>query len=125
MRDACLDAGVNTVGEQGKGKDVAVSTLVTAGSGRRWWRVAMALAWMAVLASAFSMVWARHEARQQFQELQALKRDRDELNIEWNQLRLELGALAAHWRVERLAREQLSMREPEAGEMRWVDDDED
>ncbi|MEO0422054.1 MAG: cell division protein FtsL [Pseudomonadota bacterium] len=111
--------------DRGKGKDVAAPRLSVPLAGQRLWRIAMAVAWAAVLASAFAMVWARHEARQQFQELQALKHDRDELNIEWNQLRLELGALAAHWRVERLAREQLSMREPEADEMRWVDQDED
>ncbi len=89
------------------------------------WRLGMVLAWAAVLASACAMVWARHQARQQFQELQVLQHERDELNLEWSQLRLELGALAAHSRVERLARDRLSMREPETGDMRMADGHED
>ncbi|MEO0973128.1 MAG: cell division protein FtsL [Pseudomonadota bacterium] len=89
------------------------------------WRALLGAAWVSVLVCACAMVWARHEARQQFQALQELQRERDELNIEWSQLRLELGALAAHSRVERLAREQLSMREPVTSEMRIVRDDEE
>ena len=75
------------------------------------------LVWGVLLVSAVAMVWARHDARQRFQQLQALERERDELNIEWRQLRLELGALATHSRVERLARDQLAMREPAPEDM--------
>lgn len=80
----------------------------------------LVLLWCAVLASALGAVWARHEAREQFRELQALKDRRDELDIEWSQLRLELGTLAMHSRVEQLARERLSMRAPAADEMMTV-----
>jgi cell division protein FtsL len=81
-----------------------------------------AVLWFAVLASAMTAVWARHEARERFRELQALERERDELDITWSQLRLELGTLSMHARVEQLAREKLSMRAPDADEMMTVTD---
>lgn len=67
---------------------------------------------LAIVASAVAAVDARHKARQRFIELQALSRDRDELNIEWSQLQIERSTWAAHARVEQLAREKLSMRVP-------------
>ena len=68
-----------------------------------------------MLASAIGAVYARHEARKLFVELQALERTRDELNIDWGRLRIEQGMLATHARVERLASEKLGMHLPEAG----------
>jgi cell division protein FtsL len=75
------------------------------------------ISWCAVLCSAWAAAWARHQAREQFRELQALHRERDELDIEWTQLRLELGTLAMHDRVEAAARKQLAMRAPLPDEM--------
>jgi cell division protein FtsL len=67
---------------------------------------------VAVVGSAVAAVDARHQARQRFIELQALHRDRDELNIEWRQLQIERSTWAAHARVEQLAREKLDMAVP-------------
>lgn len=66
----------------------------------------------AVVGSAVAAVDARHEARQLFIALQAINRDRDELNIEWRQLQIERSTWAAHARVEQLAREKLDMGVP-------------
>ena len=85
--------------------------------------VVLALGWCAVLVSAWAGAWARHEAREQFRVLQALEHERDELDIEWSQLRLELGTLAMHDRVERLARERLTMRAPAPEETLTVTED--
>jgi cell division protein FtsL len=67
---------------------------------------------MALVGSAVAAVDARHQARQLFIGLQALNRDRDELNIEWRQLQIERSTWAAHARVEQLARDKLNMGVP-------------
>jgi cell division protein FtsL len=67
---------------------------------------------LVVLSTAVSVVYARHESRKLFVELQQLEKERDELNVEWGRLQLEQGAWSAHGRVEQIAREKLSMRIP-------------
>lgn len=67
---------------------------------------------LALLGSAVSVVYARHESRKLFVELQGLEKERDELNVEWGRLQLEQGAWSSHGRVEQIAREKLSMRIP-------------
>jgi cell division protein FtsL len=86
-------------------------------------RVLLAGAWLAVLASAVGAVYARHEARKLFVEVQGLERSRDELNLEWGRLRIEQGMLATHARVERLASEKLGMRIPPANDVTIVRDE--
>jgi cell division protein FtsL len=83
------------------------------------------LAWFAVLGSAWAAVWARHAAREQFRVVRALEQERDELDIRWRQLSLELGTLSMHARVEQLARGRLAMRAPAADEMLTVVEDDD
>ena len=89
-----------------------------------WLSIALIGTWFAVLASAIGAVYARHEARKLFVELQALERARDELNIDWGRLRIEQGMLATHARVERLATEKLGMHLPAASDVSVVRDDE-
>jgi cell division protein FtsL len=69
----------------------------------------------AVLASAVAAIWARHEARSLFAEIEALNGQRDELNIDWGRLQIERSTWATHGRVEKLARQQLDMRIPDPG----------
>lgn len=66
----------------------------------------------AVLASALAVVYAKHESRKRYVELQAAWKQRDTMNDDWGRLQLELGAWATHSRVERLARQELSMTLP-------------
>ena len=66
-----------------------------------------------VLASAVSVVYARHDARQLFIELQQLTAERDTLNIDWGRLQIEHSTWASPGRVEQIARERLRMREPD------------
>jgi cell division protein FtsL len=80
----------------------------------------LVFAWLAVLLSAVGAVYARHEARKHFVELQALERTRDELNLEWGRLRIEQGMLATHARVERLASDKLGMHIPAATDVTIV-----
>ena len=88
-----------------------------------WLSIALIGTWFAVLASAIGAVYARHETRKLFVELQALERARDELNIDWGRLRIEQGMLATHARVERLASEKLGMHLPAAGEISVVQEE--
>lgn len=86
----------------------------------RVWRVAVAVLWVAVLGSSLGVVYAKHEARNRFNELQRLTRERDELDIEWGQLQLEQSTWATHGRVERVARDELRMVIPQASDLRIV-----
>ena len=79
--------------------------------------VAAAVLTLAVLGSAVATIYARHEARRQFIELQELVDARDELNIDWGRLQIEHSTLAAHGRIEALARERLEMRLPAPDEV--------
>jgi cell division protein FtsL len=89
-----------------------------------WLRAALVGAWLLLLGSGVAAVYARHEARKLFVELQGLERTRDELNIDWGRLRIEQGMLATHARVERLASEKLGMHMPAAEDVSVVRDDE-
>jgi cell division protein FtsL len=82
--------------------------------------LAIAALWVAVLASSLGVVYAKHEARSRFNELQKLTLQRDELDIEWGQLQLEQSTLATHSRVERMARDDLHMSIPQVNELRIV-----
>jgi cell division protein FtsL len=84
------------------------------------WRILVAVLWVAVLVSALGVVYAKHQARTRFIELQELVTERDELDIEWGQLQLEQSTWATHGRVERMARDELRMIIPQASDLRIV-----
>jgi cell division protein FtsL len=84
------------------------------------WRILIAVLWVAVLGSSLGVVYAKHEARSRFNELQQLTEERDDLDIEWGQLQLEQSTWATHGRVERLARDDLRMVIPQANDLRIV-----
>jgi cell division protein FtsL len=67
------------------------------------------LAAAAVLVSALAQVTAKHQARQLFVELERLKGERDQLQIEWGQLQLEQSTWATHARMESLGRGELAL----------------
>ncbi len=66
-----------------------------------------------VLASSLGVVYAKHQSRKLFVELDTLKKERDEMNVEWGQLQLEQSTLATHGRIERIAKKRLGMVTPE------------
>lgn len=67
---------------------------------------------LAGFASAIGVVYAKHESRKLFMELQALQATRDEMNVEWGQLQLEQSTLATHARIDTEARTKLGMIAP-------------
>ena len=68
---------------------------------------------LVVLASSLGVVYAKHQSRKLFVELDILKKERDEMNVEWGQLQLEQSTLATHGRIERIAKKRLGMVTPE------------
>jgi cell division protein FtsL len=68
---------------------------------------------VATVSSAIGIVFARHEARRLFIDLQQLNAKRDELNIEWGRLQIEHSAWANPGRIEQIARERLMMADPD------------
>ena len=84
------------------------------------WRVMVAVLWLGVLGSSLGVIYAKHEARSRFNELQQLTQQRDDLDIEWGQLQLEQSTWATHGRVERVARDDLRMVIPQASDLRIV-----
>lgn len=65
-----------------------------------------------VLLSALAVIDARHENRMLFAQLQQLRQQRDQLNVEWSQLLLEQGTWSTHARIEQLATGELDMQMP-------------
>ena len=83
-------------------------------------KLSMLALWAALLTSAIAVVWSRHQTRTLFIELQALSTQRDALDIEWGQLKLEQSAWSTHGRVEQTARVNLRMVVPSPNEVRIV-----
>jgi cell division protein FtsL len=75
---------------------------------------------IAVIATAITCVYARHEARKQFTALQVLIVERDTLEVEWGRLQIEQSTWSTHSRVERLARSNMKMRNPAPAEIMVV-----
>ena len=70
-----------------------------------------------VVISALGVVAAQHQSRQIFSELERQQARARALEVEWGQLQLEQSTLAAHVRIERLARDTLGLRMPQPGQM--------
>lgn len=82
--------------------------------------VVVTLLFSLVLASAILLVYSKHQSRKYFVELQQLKHQVDALNTEWSQLQLEQSAWSGHGRIERIARQRLSMVMPESDDVVFV-----
>mgnify|MGYP003455606804 FL=1 len=81
-------------------------------------RLVVVLVLMLVLmASAIGVVYARHEGRRHFIELNQLNSERDNLNFEFGRLQLEQATWAENNRIEQIARGRLGMVSPGPAEM--------
>lgn len=86
----------------------------------RWPLLAAVLLVLSVL-SSFGVIYAAHESRELFRQLEQARRDENEIQIEWRQLLVERGTLSSHARVEAMARSELQMA-PVEGELRVLVD---
>jgi len=75
-------------------------------------RTVVALLIAAVFLSALAVIDARHENRLLFAQLQQLRQQRDQINIEWGQLLLEQSTWSTHARIEQMATQKLGMEMP-------------
>lgn len=66
-----------------------------------------------VLASGLSIVHTTHENRFVFNELQEMKEQANQLEVEWGQLLIEQSTFGIEGRIEQKAIEQLQMQVPE------------
>jgi cell division protein FtsL len=71
-------------------------------------------------ACALGLVTSQHKARKLFGELEREQEQAKQLDVEWGQLQLEQSTWAMHARVEKIARDRLHMRVPEAARTQVV-----
>jgi cell division protein FtsL len=83
-------------------------------------RAVLAGLFAAVLFSALASVYAKHQSRKLFVEMQALVVERDRLEMDWGRLQIEQSTQSNHARVENIARERLSMRTPTPDDVKLV-----
>lgn len=86
-------------------------------------RVLMIVLIMAVMSSAFGVIYSKHRNRMLYFELTRLQRQQDELNVNWGRLQLEQSTWATHSRIESIARKKLNMRNVNYGEVVIVKDE--
>jgi cell division protein FtsL len=75
---------------------------------------------LVVVVCAVATVYAKHESRKLYAELQVLQRERDQFEMEWGQLQIEQSTWSTHARVERMAREEIGMGEPLPEQLRML-----
>jgi cell division protein FtsL len=76
-----------------------------------------------VVASALSLVTARHQSRKLFVELERAQADARGFETEYGKLSLEQSTWGMPARIEKIAREQLKMQLPDAGRIEVVAED--
>jgi len=79
-------------------------------------RVNLALL-VVLIACALSLVTSRHQARQRFIELEREQVRAHGYEVEYGQLQLEQSTWGTPARIEKIAREQLHMQLPGAGQV--------
>lgn len=72
----------------------------------------MAALWMAVIASALAVVASTQVVRRDVNELETLRREASQLQVQWGQYLLEQSTWAAYSRVEQAATSELNMMAP-------------
>ena len=75
---------------------------------------------LGVMVSAVAGIYAKHQSRKLFVELQALVAERDHLEMDWGRLQIEQSTQSSHARVEQVARERMAMRNPDPNDIQLV-----
>lgn len=68
--------------------------------------------WLAVIASALAVVASTQVVRRDINELETLRREASQLQVQWGQYLLEQSTWAAYSRVEQAAVSELNMTAP-------------
>lgn len=69
--------------------------------------------WILLLISSVAVIWSKQQSRNQFVELQRLQKERDQLDTEWGQLRLEQSTWVTYGRIEQVSHDELHMSVPD------------
>ncbi|ACE82624.1 cell division protein FtsL [Cellvibrio japonicus] len=72
----------------------------------------IALLWVAAIASALAVVASTQVVRRDINELETLRREASQLQVQWGQYLLEQSTWAAYSRVEHAAVSELNMTAP-------------
>jgi len=75
-------------------------------------RLIVLLLAVAVMFSAFGVVYVKHQNRKLFVELERQRMAQDQFDVEWGRLQLEQSTWATHGRIEHIARSRLGMGLP-------------
>ena len=76
-------------------------------------KFALVMLWVLLLVSAVTVVWSKQQSRNQFVALQRLQKERDQLDTEWGQLRLEQSTWVTYGRIEKVSHDELHMSVPD------------
>jgi cell division protein FtsL len=75
-------------------------------------RIGVCFLVLTIMVTAMAVVYAKHENRKAFAQLQSLLSKRDDMEVHWGKLQLEQGAWTTHGRVEKIASTRLGMESP-------------
>jgi len=93
---------------------------VSAGQAREGALVGVVLLWLLMVISALLVVGVTQDVRERTSELEVLRREAAELEVQWGQYLLEQSTWASYARVEKIAREELEMLEPGSEQIIFV-----
>lgn len=79
--------------------------------------VTLTLLLVAVVVSGIGVVYAKNLSRSLFVEMQQVRKAKDQADMEWGRLQLELATRGALGRVMEIAGERLQMHAPEPGQI--------
>lgn len=82
--------------------------------------IALTLLGVAVLGNGVAVAYGEYRSRNLLGELQALRRNANELRVQWQQLRLEQSTLDAESVIDQAARARFGMTVPDLGDITYV-----
>lgn len=89
-----------------------------------WVLLLVACLWVSVVLSALGVVASTQEVRRNVNQLETLRREAAQLQVEWGQYLLEESTWAAYSRVEGIAIKELNMFAPTSERVVMVTGDE-
>lgn len=72
----------------------------------------IACLWVGVVSSALAVVASTQQVRKDVNQLETLRREASQLQVEWGQYLLEQSTWAAYSRIETIATQELNMLAP-------------
>lgn len=79
--------------------------------------LSIAILWVLVVISALAVVASTQQVRRQTDDLEVLRRQASQLQVQWGQYLLERSTWAAYARVEQVAVSELNMKAPVSDEI--------